>query len=42
MNVWDFHENLDVEKLEKIIRALKDGKAACPAFTERMAQGGIA
>ncbi len=42
VNEWDYHENLSLEKVEKVIAALKQGKAACATYEERLAQGGVA
>jgi NADH-quinone oxidoreductase subunit E len=42
VNNWDYHENLDPEKIEKIIEALSSGKAAHEDYAERMKDGGIA
>jgi NADH-quinone oxidoreductase subunit E len=42
VNTWDFHEELTIEKVEKIVAALKDHKWACPRYDDRVAQGGVA
>ena len=42
VNNWDYHENLTLEKIEKIIALLKEGKAAQPSYEQRMKEGGIA
>ena len=42
VNVWDFMENMDVEKMDKVIELLKQDKAADASYTERVRQGGIA
>ncbi len=42
VNNWDYHENLSIEKIEKIIATLKEGRAASPSFEVRMKEGGIA
>jgi NADH-quinone oxidoreductase subunit E len=42
VNVWDYFEDLDTTKVEKVIELLRNSKAACPAYSERMAQGGVA
>lgn len=42
VNLWDFHEELNVEKLESIIKGLREGKCANPSYVERTKQGGVA
>jgi NADH-quinone oxidoreductase subunit E len=42
VNNWDFHENLDAEKIEKIIEGLKADRAASESFEKRIAEGGVA
>lgn len=42
VNNWDYHEELTLEKVEKIVQGLRGHKFACPSFSERMAQGGVA
>jgi NADH-quinone oxidoreductase subunit E len=42
VNNWDFHENLDVEKIEKVLEALKNGKWADASFEKRKEQGSLA
>jgi len=42
VNVWDFMEELDVEKLDKVLELLKNDKAACASYKERIEQGGVA
>jgi len=42
VNVWDYHENLTTDKVEKVIQELRSGKATNPSFEERMKNGGAA
>ncbi len=42
VNDWDFHENMDVEKLEKVVQALREGKGLSPSFVERRKEGSVA
>ncbi|MBS1983040.1 MAG: NAD(P)H-dependent oxidoreductase subunit E [Bdellovibrionales bacterium] len=42
VNNWDFHENLSLDRIEKIIAALKENKAAKPSYEDRIKEGGIA
>ncbi len=42
VNEWDYHEELDIEKLDKIIEALRSHKWASPSYEERVKQGGVA
>lgn len=42
VNDWEFHEELDVEKLEKVIQALREHKWTSPYYEERLKQGGVA
>jgi NADH-quinone oxidoreductase subunit E len=42
VNTWDYHEELDVEKLEKVIQALRQGKCANENYEKRVQEGSIA
>ncbi len=42
INDWDFHEELNVERVEKILDALKQNKFAKASYNERMQDGGLA
>jgi NADH-quinone oxidoreductase subunit E len=42
VNDWDFHENLDLEKLEKILSALREHRWSDPCYQKRIEQGGVA
>jgi len=42
VNDWDFHEELTVERIEKIIQTLKEHKYAKASYNERISAGGLA
>ena len=42
INTWDYFEELDVEKIEKIIQALKQGRCADESFEKRIQGGSVA
>jgi NADH-quinone oxidoreductase subunit E len=42
VNDWDFHENLTIEKVEKIVEALKADRHCSPSYSQRVSEGGIA
>jgi len=42
VNDWEYHENLTVEKIEKIISLLKEHKAADISYEKRLSSGGVA
>jgi NADH-quinone oxidoreductase subunit E len=42
VNDWDFHENLNVETVEKILAALREHRWAHPSFEQRRAEGSLA
>lgn len=42
VNDWDYHENLDLEKVEKIIEALKSNKWANESYESRLKEGSVA
>ena len=42
VNIWDYHEELNPEKTEKIINDLRAGKCASASYEERKAQGSVA
>jgi NADH-quinone oxidoreductase subunit E len=42
VNRWDYHENLDLDKVEKILEALKGGKCAHESYDKRIQEGGVA
>lgn len=42
VNDWDFHEELDEEKVTQVIEKLKSDQCAFPSFEERLQEGGNA
>jgi NADH-quinone oxidoreductase subunit E len=42
VNDWDYHENLNIEKLEQIISALKQNKGANKDYAKRVDAGAVA
>lgn len=42
VNRWDFMEELNPEKVEKVIGLLKQGKCADPSYDRRIKDGGVA
>jgi NADH-quinone oxidoreductase subunit E len=42
VNNWEYHENLNPEKVKQIVDQLKGGKCASPYYQERVEAGGIA
>ncbi|HVJ66035.1 MAG TPA: NAD(P)H-dependent oxidoreductase subunit E [Bdellovibrionota bacterium] len=42
VNTWDFHEELNPEKIEKIVQSLRKDQCAHASYDDRVAEGGIA
>jgi len=42
VNDWEYHENLDVEKIQKVVDLLKQNKACHSSFAKRNSEGAIA
>jgi len=42
VNDWDFHEELDLERVEKIVALLKQGRGGHACYEKRVADGGVA
>ena len=42
VNGWEYHEQLTIEKVDRIIDGLKQHQAAYPEYEKRMAEGGVA
>ncbi len=42
VNDWDYHENLDIKKVDQIIDGLKDAKWALESYEARTTEGSIA
>ena len=42
VNDWDYFEELNIEKVEKILSALREGKWTCPRFEDRVKEGSFA
>lgn len=42
VNEWDYHENLDLEKIEQIIAAIKQQKWINESFDVRLKEGSVA
>ncbi|NCN26311.1 NAD(P)H-dependent oxidoreductase subunit E [bacterium] len=41
-NNWDYFEELNLEKLQKIVEALRAGKWACASYEDRIQEGSVA
>lgn len=42
VNRWDYHEKLDVEKLDQVLEALSKNKQAHESYNKRIEQGSVA
>lgn len=42
VNQWDYHEELDIDKVQKIIDALRVNKCAHESYDKRVAEGSVA
>jgi len=42
VNCWDYHENLNSEKVEKVISGLRKGEGVEPSYDKRTEAGGVA
>lgn len=42
VNDWDYHENMTLDKVEKVIQGLKDNRGAHESFEKRVSEGSVA